>query len=311
MLNKKIMLMFIILTSLFMLGSCGSKKEKETPKDAFEYVLGTNDEIEITGLKDKNLKKVVIPTAIDRNPVTKIASNAFKNANNIKELIIPDSVKTIELGAFTGVSNLEKITMPFVGKDKKPFLPPEFEYHLGYIFGAESYLNSYEADVFYIPNSLKEVVLTDTLLVGRHAFDKANSVEHITLPDTLQIISDYAFYRAGGLKEITIPSSVTSIGLFAFASTPSLEKIVFEPNSSVTKIEAGAFMEIPKLTTLIIPETVTKLGDFAFEDSNSLTVFTNVYSKPGGWDSQWNSANRPIYWKDQWMLDKKGNPKIK
>ncbi len=40
----------------------------------------------------------------------------FKDCINLKEIYVPKSVITIGEGAFSGCTNLEKITIPFVGK---------------------------------------------------------------------------------------------------------------------------------------------------------------------------------------------------
>ena len=51
-------------------------------------------------------------------PVLKVEDDAFSRCTNAKSISIPDSVIEICFGAFNGCSGLEKISLPFIGKNK-------------------------------------------------------------------------------------------------------------------------------------------------------------------------------------------------
>ena len=77
-----------------------------------------------------------------------------------------------------------------------------------------------------------------------------------------EVICDYAFWLCESLQSITIPNSVTSIGDDAFYSCESLQSIII-PNS-VTKIGDGAFYSCKSLQSVTIPNSVTSIGDGSF-----------------------------------------------
>ena len=58
-----------------------------------------------------NLTEIVIPATYNGKPVTMIDENAFADAINLTSIIIPDSVKIIGEGAFSGCTSLESITL--------------------------------------------------------------------------------------------------------------------------------------------------------------------------------------------------------
>ncbi|MGI6759450.1 MAG: hypothetical protein ACOX40_06685 [Bacilli bacterium] len=45
-----------------------------------------------------------------------------------------------------------------------------------------------------------------------------------------------------------------------------------------------------------MPDSVTSIGDSAFYGCSKLTIYVEAPSKPSGWDSNWNSSNRPVVW---------------
>ena len=81
-----------------------------------------------------------------------------------------------------------------------------------------------------------------------------------------EVICDGAFSGCESLQSITIPNSVTSIGDTAFKCCLSLQSITI-PNS-VTSIEEGAFFLCKSLQSITIPSSVTKIGDGAFGGCN-------------------------------------------
>ena len=85
-------------------------------------------------------------------------------------------------------------------------------------------------------------------------------------------ISQTAFKGNQKVKSITVSNKVTTIDEYAFAGCTSLESIY-------------------------IPDSVTTIGSHAFDECSNLTIiYCEASSKPSGWDSSWNSSNRPVIW---------------
>ena len=115
-----------------------------------------------------------------------------------------------------------------------------------------------------IPNSVKSI--------GDEAFRWCESLQSITIPNSVTSIGDYAFDQCESLQSITIPNSVKSIGNRAFRWCKSLQSITI-PNS-VTSIEDCAFWECISLQSVTIPNSVTKIGGRVFRGCNSLQSIT-------------------------------------
>ena len=107
--------------------------------------------------------------------------------------------------------------------------------------------------------------------IGSSAFNCCTGLTSITIPNSVTSIGYYAFCYCTRLTSVTIPNSVTSIGSGAFTGCTKLESVTFEPNSSVTLIEAGVFSDCTSLTSITIPNSVTSIAGEVI----------NPYSPPG------------------------------
>ena len=163
---------------------------------------------------------------LNGNVLKKIGKMAFNNANKATKIIVGKSVETIELGAFNGCDNLVSIELPFIGTDRNSAYSQSQVF--GYIFGYETsnkegttmqYTNYY----YYIPASLREVVITDETVVSKNAFINCSMIESIIIKSDLTSIEDYAFYNCNGLKTITIESN----------TMPTISAYVFNGDSTV------------------------------------------------------------------------------
>lgn len=111
------------------------------------------------------------------------------------EAVVLDSVTSIGLGAFSGCTKPENLTIPFVGGSEST---TRYNY-LGYIFG-ETWDGSSQSD--NISSSLKKVVVTGGDSIGEEAFYGCSNITTIELPDSITNIGNYAFYNCSSLKKI-------------------------------------------------------------------------------------------------------------
>lgn len=168
----------------------------------------------VSGVENDKLTEYTVPKSYKGKPIAEIGANAFKDSQ-ATSITIPDSVTTIGVGAFSGCSNLESITLPFVGGSRNPS-NVNFQYPLGYIFGANSYEGGvgttqyfYKAqdsyhNTYYIPEKLKDVTVTGgNIYYG--AFYNCTILESITIGDGITTISSGAFYGCSNLESLTIP----------------------------------------------------------------------------------------------------------
>lgn len=156
----------------------------------------------------------------------KIGARAFYNNANATKVIVSKSVETIESAAFMGCNNLVSIELPFIGTDRNSAYSQSQVF--GYIFGYETsnkegttmqYPNFY----YYIPASLREVVITDETVISKNAFINCSMIESIIIKSDLTSIGDYAFYNCDGLNTITIESNIM----------PTISAYVFNGDSTV------------------------------------------------------------------------------
>ena len=250
--------------------SDSSSDVQYSPVSDFEYEIN-GDEVTITKYTGSD-SDIAIPDTIEGKKVTKLSSNSentiFANQGTIKNVIIPDSVKTIGAYTFYSCRNLETVEIPNSVETIEDFA---FQYCLGLLYinipdsvtnietGAFSHtgLSSIE-----IPNSVKNI--------GTAAFYFNSVLERVTIHGSDTIIGDNAFRECNFLTDVTLSDGITSIGDGAFAECPKLTSI--EIPNSVTSIGAKAFMSCGELESITIPDSVSSIGTDAFDLCNSLTL---------------------------------------
>jgi len=187
--------------------------------ESLQFTLINDNSAYKVSLGDCQDESIVIPNEYKGLPVTLIEANAFNNGN-FKEIFIPNSILTIEMGAFKGCSSLEKITIPFVGKSADA---KGTEALFGYIFGDTEFKGSYTAKQtapskyvnatsykeYYIPVSLTNVILTGNLSFG--AFSRCKSLSSITISATITEIPNYSFRECTSLTSFYL-----SVYMFVF-----------------------------------------------------------------------------------------------
>ena len=108
-----------------------------------------------------------------------------------------------------------------------------------------------------------------TELKHKNAFEGADKITSITLPNSLTSIGIAAFKGCDKLTHIVIPSSVTEIDINAFSGCSGLTSI--DVPESVTTIGSGAFRGCSGLTSIVIPSSVTTIESGTFENCAGLT----------------------------------------
>ena len=249
--------------------------------------------------------------------------NSFAPAG-LTEYVIPDSVTTIGVGAFSGCSSLTKFNGKFASEDGRcliidgtlnSFAPAEFtEYTIPNsvtAIGDEAFSNcdsltsvtipnsvtTIGRDAFYNCSSLTSVTIGDSVTtIGDLAFNSCSSLTSITIPDSVTTIGNWAFYNCSSLTSATIGDSVTTIGDLAFYGCSSLTSVTIP--DSVTTIGELAFYGCSSLTSVTIGNSVTTIGDLAFYGCSSLTsVYCKATTPPTGGFNMFdgNASDRKIY----------------
>lgn len=233
---------------------------------------------------ESGLEKVTIQDGVEA-----IGKFAFNGCKKLKDVTLPDSIKSIGDNAFqqTGLYNDDTTWEElYIGNH----LIKVDEWALN-----QGGTNDYRID-------------PGTKTIADHAFDGCISLTSITIPDSVVNIGDKAFNGCTGITNMKIPDSVTSIGDEAFYSCSDLTSISVDADNSaycsengilynkskteimrfpsdktgvsftipdgVESIGNSAFLRCSKLTSIVIPDGVIEISERTFYYCSNLTSIT-------------------------------------
>lgn len=232
-----------------------------------------------------------------------IGNYAFRSCISLGSINFPSSLQTIGRYAFSNCKKISRMDLPkaidFIGQYafietngmsiyfKTAMLPLNLEenwnYDIdGYYLGVDDIKNSGDwtyaltednkASVISYNGSDENVTLTtldgyEVVSIGGKAFFNNQTLQTISLPDTLTGIYQSAFEGTTALTRIEIPSKVRILDDNAFKGS-GIQTIGFASGSQLEILGRYAFANTKNLGEISIPEGVQKIRDYAFYKSN-------------------------------------------
>ena len=237
--------------------------EEDAPKA--EAVTLTEEDMVVVPIDDTTAmlqsysgeaESIIIPEEINGRKITVIGKQAFMNEEQLKSIVIPDTVIEIGEQAFLNCDNLDYVVMSRnVEKiEEYAFLGP----------------NYYEIE---LPDTLKELgqsALADCKYTG------------LIIPKGLEK-TGVATFSATNIESLIIPSNINVIELDAFRGCKLLKTVTIEEGVEV--IEKGAFRDCEMLESVTIPASVTEITN-PFRGSDNVTIYTPAGSYAETWAAE-------------------------
>ena len=207
------------------------------------------------------------------NPLS-FAHHLYCNGEEIKDLVIPNTVTTIKSRAFTGCDGLTSVTIP---TSVTSIGVHSFSYCSGLIsMTIPNSVTNIEQFAFSCCNSLTSVTIPNSMnYIPYGAFYNCSGLTSVTIPNSVMRIEKYAFYNCSGLTMVTIPESVNTIGESTFESCSSLTMVTI--GNSIMRIDSRAFAGCNKLEEVYcyaknVPQTNTNAFEKSYPEYSTLYV---------------------------------------
>lgn len=142
----------------------------------------------------------------DSYPVSAIGDGAFEDCETVKELILPEGLRSVGKEAFYYCKNLEKVIIP----DSVTTI------------GDGAFASCWSLSDIRLPEGLTSI--------GYAVFIACHSLTAIHIPDTVTSIGESAFYGCDTLENVNIPAGVTDISWSAFRHCPKIN-LTFDQNA--------------------------------------------------------------------------------
>lgn len=232
-------------------------------EDAMYHVSGI-DSYGFSTLGDKSvpaIKEVQLP-----NTVKSIGTGAFQGQAELSSIELPEDIERIDEFAFYGCEQLEYISVPS-GMTKWMMAFEVSGLEEVNIEDGVDYIASY---AFYKCENLSKITFPNTLKrICDTAFSGCTSLTEVVLPDSVEEIDGGAFENCYNLKSIVIPNGLKYMASETFSGCSSLATPMRIPDGQ-TIVGGKTFAYCGSLPSVTIPDSVTTIGDNAFINCSAL-----------------------------------------
>ena len=210
--------------------------------------------------------------------LTTIGGSAFNGCTSLKELTLPQGVKTIYGNAFRGCSNLVSVYLP----DTVSYITGGAFRDCGQVVLSVAY-NSY-AKQYAIRNGIayveRERAVTASGSCGADATWELYSDGALSIRGTGSLTNPayagavaWSAHRES-IRTVEVASGITNLPDFAFYGCSALETVSFAEGSQLTTIGGSAFNGCTSLKELTLPQGVKTIYGNAFRGcSNLVSVY--------------------------------------
>ena len=222
------------------------------------------------------------------------ASDSCCSMDNLKELVLPSSLKVINKGSFRNCPNLKTVTLKNGVKKicsrafeetgiEKIVIPgsvEELEY--GAFLNCKSlktveFLNGsgsikIDEGTFAGCDNLETIILSNKSFTYDDSygspFRRCEGLKNVKYQDGASNIPDNFWAYQTSIENVELANSISSIGEYAFRECSNLKKINIPSKLGI--IEEGAFYNCASLKNVSLPKGVAKIGTNAFSECTSL-----------------------------------------
>ena len=271
----------------------------------FTFTLLSDDTYEVKAKDVNNIPAhVVIPSEYDNRAVTEIGWGAFSGSDNLRSIVIPNSIRRISAVALAYCNGLTSVNIP----DSVTFIDVNaFDrcYNLTSITVDENNAkykdiegNLYSKDgktliQYAIGKSETSFIILDNVThIGSYALAFSINLTTIVIPDSIISIGDYALYHCDNLASVVIGEGVVNIGKAVFYYCERLTNIeVNENNKNYKDIDGNLYSKDGTVLiqyvmgntakSFTVPDRITTIGDYALAHNyrlESFVVGNNVIS---------------------------------
>lgn len=269
------------------------------------HILCDQEEVLVAGVGYKAFEDSEVSVVELSEGISYIADEAFLGAEQLTNIVLPSTLRSIGECAFSGCHSLEEVTLPegieVVGASAfvncaalQCFAPLECNkagYYIedGVLYqriagrqiliqcpcAKEGVLHIVQGTTDIAPNAclgcsdLVSVVFPTSLQqIGEGAFWECISLCEVDLPLGIHSIGDAAFFCCTSLKSVTLPLGISYIGESVFSTCTALTDVVL-PQDWV-KLPAGLFTDCTQLLSCVLPDTLSRIEMCAFQGCKSL-----------------------------------------
>lgn len=184
--------------------------------------------VAVTRYTGEFIRNVQVPAELGGQPVVEIGPQAFGASKAHSEsfvgcVVLPDSVKRIADGAFSGQLVMTDVRLP-------------------------NGLEEIGRQAFYDCRGLRSLSIPDSVrLIGQGAF-QSSGLRSISLPAGIDTVQERTFYACPDLELAIVPEGVTQIREGAFFGCPTLNTVCLP--QTLLSVQSQAFLGCPLLYTV-------------------------------------------------------------
>ena len=240
-----------------------------------------------------NVKEVVLPSTLKE-----IGAYAFNYCNSLATLTLPDTLEKIGAYAFQNVA-LDELMIPatvltinenafgqgamLITVAQKPD-----GWHQNWYSGEQSKV-FWDFKEFLTDENGITYVLTNSDIAYVYSYEEGATEITIGAIEGYNVIVRPAFRYDQNLVKVTLLDTVTRIDAQAFSNCSSLKEITL--SSCLTYIGESAFYDTG--CHIILPDSVTEIGASAF---HGCCVYVSASERLSGWNSNWiGSSGAVVY----------------